>query len=84
MNAIILIQTTVAPVGVSSIYEDTRPIKKHTTDKTDEQTITALKLLNTLIEVRAGKIIRLDMRSVPIILIPTTTVIAVSTAIRVL
>ena len=41
INANIFTQTTLAPVGVSSIYEEVIPIKKHTTDKTDEVIITA-------------------------------------------
>lgn len=57
-------------------------MKKQETDKIEEQMITDLKLLKILIEVSAGKMIRLDMRRVPIIRIPTTTVTAVSTAIR--
>ena len=39
-----------------------------------------LKNRHTLIALRAGKIIRLDIRSAPIILIPRTMVIAVRTA----
>ena len=45
---------------------------------------TFLKLEQSLMDVSAGKTIRLEIRRVPIILIPTTIVTAVSTAIRVL
>ena len=78
-NDIMLTATIVAPVGVSSIYEKARPIIKHTADKTAEHITTLLNLLHTRIDVSAGKIIRLEIRSVPIILIPSTTVTAVRT-----
>lgn len=43
-----------------------------------------LKFLHTLIEESAGKIIKAEIKSVPIILIPITIVSAVSRAITVL
>ena len=57
---------------------------KHTTDIAAEHSTTARKLLHTRIADRAGKIIRLEMSSAPIIRIPSTTVTAVSTAMSVL
>ncbi len=60
------------------------PIKKAKIDTTTEDTTTDLKVLNTLIEVRAGKIIKLDINIAPIILIPKTIVMAVKKAIRIL
>jgi hypothetical protein len=73
-----------APVGVEYTKEAVIPIKKHITERTAEEITTLLKLLNILIEVNDGKIIRLDIKSAPIILIPKTTVIAVSAAIKAL
>ena len=46
----------------------------------NDEIITDLYFLHTLIEERLGKIIRLEIKRAPIILIPITTVIAVSTA----
>ena len=76
--------TTLAPAGVLKAKEMTIPAQKLPTAITAEQIITERKLLNTLIAERAGKIIRLEMSSAPIILIPTTTVTAVSMASSVL
>lgn len=45
-----------------------------------EDITTRLKLVNNLFEVRAGKIIKLEINNVPITLIPTTTTIAVARA----
>ena len=56
------------------------PIKKLTTDIIADVITTPLKLLHTLIAVRVGITIRLDIKSEPIIIIPRTTVTAVSTA----
>ena len=49
-----------------------------------EQSTTPRKLRNTRIAVSAGKMTRLEIKSAPIIRIPTTTVTAVSIASRVL
>ena len=54
------------------------------TDNTAEQIVTDKKLLKTLIEVNAGKIIKLEINIAPIIFIPITTVTAVKTDINVL
>lgn len=76
--------TTLAPAGVLNAYDTVSPAKKHTADTTADTTVTARKLLHTRIDVSAGKIIRLEMSSAPIIRIPTTTVTAVSRAVTVL
>lgn len=70
-----------APVGVLYRYEIEIPIKKQTTERIADVIITLLKVLHTCIAVSAGKIIRLEISSVPIIRIPSTTVSAVKTAI---
>ena len=59
-------------------------VKRQTHDTAAETAVTARKLLQTRIEVSAGKIIRLEISRAPIILMPTTTVTAVSSAVRVL
>ena len=56
---------------------------RHTTEITAELMMTLLNVLHTLMDVRAGKMIRLDIKRAPIILIPSTMVTAVSTAISV-
>ncbi len=72
-----------APVGTESkIRVRKNPKQKLTTDMTSEQRVTLLKDLNTLIAERAGKTIRLDIRSAPIRRIPITTVREVSIAKR--
>ena len=60
------------------------PMQKQITDKIPEDHTTPLKLLNTRMEVSAGKMIRLEINNAPIIRIPRTIVTAVSTAINVL
>ena len=67
-----------APVGREYRKDMHKPIKKHRTDIKADEIITFLKLLKTLMEVRAGNIIRLEISTAPIILIPTTMVKAVS------
>ena len=59
-------------------------MQKQTTDRIPEDHTTPRKLLNILIDVSAGKIIRLEINIAPIIRIPRTMVTAVSTAIRTL
>ena len=60
------------------------PIKKHKTDKTAEQMTTERKLFKIRILVSAGKMTRLEMSKVPISRMPSTIVIAVSSAISIL
>lgn len=84
IKAIILITTTVAPVGVEKKYDTISPDTKHTIEITADKTTTDLKYLHTRIAVKAGKIIRLEISRAPIILIPRTMVIDVKTAISIL
>ena len=74
--------TTVAPVGESKAKDIRSPKIKDTAEVTAERTITAPKLLQTLREERAGKMIRLEISIAPIIRIPKTMVIAVKIAIN--
>ena len=83
-NAIPFTTTTQDPGGISATCATITPAKKHTTDTVADDITTALKLLNTLIEVSAGKIISAEIRSVPIIRIPRTIVTAVRDAIIIL
>ena len=79
-KVIIFTITTLAPAGVSNLYEAALPKRKQTTATIAAQTVTALKFFNTRIEVSAGNINRLDMSSAPMILIPKAIVIAVKNA----
>ena len=81
---IMLINTTLAPVGVAYIYEITTPIKKHSMEIMAEHTVTLLNFFNKRMELRAGKIIKLDINITPINLIPSTMVRAVNNAISIL
>ena len=65
-------------------YDTDMPITRHTTAITAELITTLLNVRHTRMEVSAGKIIRLEIKSAPIIRIPSTIVTAVSTAISVL
>lgn len=76
--------TILAPVGIENTYENTIPKKKQNTDIIAEHIITFLNVFTIFIDVSAGKIIKLEISIVPIILIPTTIVIAVNIAITVL
>ncbi len=73
-----------APAGVSSRYEAMVPTVKQKSDRPAAQSTTDLKLRHTRMAERAGKMMRLEMSSAPIIRMPSTTVIAVSTARRLL
>jgi len=79
-----LTRTTLAPVGVAYTYEMMTPVKKHSIETTAEQTVTLLNFLNIRIELRAGKIIRLEINNAPIMRIPSTMVRAVKKAISIL
>ena len=72
--------TTLAPAGVEQEYERVSPKKKHTTDSMADEIVTERKVLNTLMDESGGKIKRLDISSAPSSRIPSTIVIAVSTA----
>lgn len=60
------------------------PIKNDTTEMMALDMVTLLKDLKYLMEVRAGKMMRLDMSMAPIMRMPRTIVIAVSMAIIIL
>ena len=77
-----LIITILAPVGKFISNDKASPARKQITDKKTDSTATALKLMTSLRAMTAGKIIRLDISKLPIILIPMTTVSAVRSAIR--
>ena len=79
MNTHRLLTTIVAPVGSSKRYDATSPVKKQNIEIITDIIITCLNLCVTRIADNAGKIIRLEIRSVPIILMPITMVTAVST-----
>jgi hypothetical protein len=79
-----LISTTLAPVGVAYTYEIIIPVKKHAIEITAEQTVTLLNFLNRRIELKAGKIIRLEISTAPIIRMPSTMVRAVKRAMSIL
>ena len=84
MNTNRFTATMPAPVGSEYTQDSSIPTAKHTTDTTAEQTVTALKWENSRIDESAGKMIRLEISSVPIMRMPTTTVRAVSNAISML
>ena len=56
------------------------PRRKHTTERTAEQITTLWKVWQRRIEVSAGKISRLEIRSAPIMRMPRTVVMAVKNA----
>ena len=76
--------TMLAPTGRLKLYELYNPAKKHTTDTMPEIKTTYLNPLTTAPAESAGNMIRLEISIVPIILIPTTIVSAVKTAISIL
>lgn len=76
-NAIIYTATIHAPVGRFKKNDISSPNMKHIIDiKIDNITI-LLKLFVNFLDIIAGNTIKLDISSVPIILIPNTTTIAV-------
>ena len=72
--------TIVEPTGVPAITAAAIPTKAQTTDTIAEQIVTDLKLLNTLIDESAGKIISAETRRVPTKFIERTIIIAIITA----
>ena len=72
--------TMLAPAGRLKKNENAIPAKKQITLRTADKRVTAKKLLQTLMEVRAGKMIRLEIIMAPIRRIPITTVRAVRRA----
>ena len=74
INIIKFTITIVAPVGASKIYDKINPKVKAITETIILDITTVLNFLNICIDVNVGKIIRLDISSDPIILIPITTI----------
>lgn len=74
-------ETIVEPTGVEQSIDRIIPVSAHITDITAEQSITALKLLNTLIADNAGKIISAEISREPTRFIASTIISAVTTAI---
>ncbi len=84
MNTTRLIATMPAPVGSEYTQDSSMPSAKQATDMIAELMVTARKLENRRIDDSAGNMIRLEIKSVPIMRMPTTTVIAVNSAISML
>ena len=80
-NAAISAVTIVEPTGVEQSIERIIPVPAQITEITAEQTITALKLLKTLIAESAGKIIRAEISREPTRFIARTIISAVTIAI---
>ena len=72
--------TMLAPVGVEYKKDSPMPQKTQNTETTAAQIITLRKLLQSRMAVKAGKIIRLEIKSAPISRIPSTIVTAVKNA----
>ena len=83
-NIIRLITTILAPVGAAQVKETIIPIKKQRIETIADDITTERKQENTLIEARAGNIIRLDISIAPIRRIPITITRAVKRAINML
>ena len=73
--------TIVLPTGVLARIEITRPVIAQRTEIIAEQTVTDLKLLNTRIAERAGKITRAEMSREPTRFIASTIITAMIMAI---
>ncbi len=74
-------RTTLAPVGRFTEKDKIIPTKKQNTEIIEDIIIRPLKLFVIFLAVMAGKIIKLEIKRVPIILMPKTTVKAVKRAI---
>ena len=67
------VMTMVAPVGVASKYEATKPTRKLTSEKTTARSTTRWKDLQNCMAMRVGKTMRLEIRRAPSKRMPTTT-----------
>ena len=76
--------TIVDPTGVPDRMDMIMPVRVQRTDRTAEQTVTLLKLLNTLIDDIAGNMTRADMRSDPTRFIARTIIVAIIIAMKML
>ena len=81
VKTIAFVRTMLAPAGRLNATDIISPTAKQVTDITDETIVTVLKVLQTLIAVRGGKIISADISIAPIIFIPVTIVSADKKAI---
>ena len=72
--------TIVEPTGVPNAMEIKSPKTAHTTDNTAEHIVTDLKVLNTRIADRAGKMISAEINSEPTRFIASTMITAMMTA----
>ena len=77
-----LTRTIPAPVGRLNRNEIRIPKIKQKIEKNADKITRYLKLLTNFFAIKAGKIIRLEFKSVPIILMPITIVIAVRKEIK--
>ena len=85
MNATNIIKfATTTPAGIDNTYDAISPAIKLIIAITAEHIVTLKKLLYTLIDVREGNIIKLEISIAPIIFTPITTVTAVKIEINVL
>ena len=82
LRATIYTATIHAPVGKFKKNDIKIPNMKHTTDVNTDNITIFLKLFVNLLAIIAGNTIKLDIKSVPIILIPKTTTIAVIKEIK--
>ena len=80
-NTAISAATIVEPTGVPESIEMKMPEPAHTTETMAEQIITLLKLLNTRIADRAGKMMSAEISSEPTRFIASTMINAVIIAI---
>lgn len=76
-----LTATIVEPTGVPARIEIKSPETEQTTDITEEQIVTVLKLLNNRIALNAGKITRAEIKREPTRFIASTMMIAIIMAI---
>ncbi len=74
--------TIVEPTGVPARIEITIPEKAHKTEIITEHIVTDLKLLKTLIEDNAGKIIKAEINNEPTKFMAKTMTTATITAIN--
>ena len=77
-------KTMVGPTGVPVAMERTIPKAVQTTEITAEQMVTDLNDLNTLIALKAGKMMRADINNEPTRFIAKTIITAVITAMTIL
>ena len=78
------VTTIPAPAGVPYRKDRISPTPKLSTESIREHIVTLLNVLQILIAVSGGKIIRAEISSAPIIRRPRTTVSAVNNAVSVL